>query len=130
MSDANEELVDKYLARHLDDPVSAEYLLAKIRLGTEETREAIEGTALLPLIVSRAEEFLGAIVRAGLSLYPQALGEPPSIPYDILTKYQRNISSSDIARWQRDRQVTQFLKSSPDEWSKPLERWAKINITM
>lgn len=25
--------------------------------------------------------------------------------------------------------MTQFLKSSPDEWSKPLERWAKINIT-
>ena len=126
---ANSELVEKHFSQFFDDPESMEYITAKVRLGSDAGREAIVGAALLPLIVSKAEEFLGAIVRTGLHLYPHALGEPPSVPHEILTKYQRNISSADIKRWQIDRQVAQLLKNSPGEWAKSIERWTKIDIT-
>jgi hypothetical protein len=128
-SEFNAELINKHFSPFFDDPVFLEYILAKVRLGSDEKREAIVGAALLPLIVSSTEEFLGAIVRTGLGLYPLALGEPPSVPNDILIKYQRNISTADIRRWQIDRQVAQFIMSSPNEWAKPLERWTRIDIT-
>jgi hypothetical protein len=129
LRDVKAELFAKHFARFYDDPSNMEYILAKVRLGPDSSRELILGTALLPLIVSQAEEFLGAMVRTGLSLYPSALGEPPSVPNDIISKYQRNISSSDIRRWQIDRQVSDFLKGSPNEWRRTLERWTRIDIT-
>jgi hypothetical protein len=128
-SEINRELVAKHFSKYFDDLISGEYIAAKIRLGPDVSREVIQGIALLPLIISKAEEFLGAIVRTGLSLYPQALGEPPSVPNDILVKYQQNISSSDVKRWQIDHQVAQLLKGSPDEWAMALNRWTKIDIT-
>ena len=122
------KVAEKHFSKFANDPISVEYLFAKVRLGPDGNREIILGNSLLPLIVSKAEEFLGALVRTGLSLYPAALGEPPSVPNEIIMQYQRNISSSDIRRWQVDRQVTEFLRNSPDEWRKLLERWVKIDI--
>ena len=122
------QMFDKHFSKYDDNPSSYEYVVTKIRLGSNSGKELTLGTALLPLIVSKTEEFLAALVRTGLSLFPRALGEPPSVPNDILRKYQRNISSSDIHRWQTDQQVAEFMKQSPNEWRKLLGRWAKIDI--
>jgi hypothetical protein len=63
------------------------YLLTRVQLGPAGTIEAFLGDALLPLIVSKMEEFLTALVRTGIILHPRSLGELPSIPNEIFQKY-------------------------------------------
>jgi hypothetical protein len=118
----------KHFSKFADSLSSYEYIKTKIRLGSSSSKELLLGTALLPLIVSKTEEFLAALVRAGLGLFPRALGELPSVPNHIIIKYQRNISSSDIHRWQIDQKVTEFMNQSPNDWRKHLERWTKIDV--
>ena len=127
-SDTRREVFNECFSKYLEDYSSMQYIRAKVRLGTDSSREQLLGAALLPLIVSRVEGFLGAVIRTGLSRFPSALGEPPVVPNEILIKYQRNISSSDIKRWQIDRQVADFLRGSPNDWRKTLERWAKVDM--
>jgi hypothetical protein len=122
------EVYCKHFDKFKDSYSSIQYIEAKIRLGTDSNKELTLGTALVPLLVSKAEEFISALVRAGLTLFPRGLGEPPSVPNTIIIKYQQNISSSDILRWQVDQQVADFMKQSPNEWRKQVERWAKIDL--
>jgi hypothetical protein len=124
----NAQMFNKHFSEFADSFSSYEYIQTKLRLGSNSNKELMLGTALLPLIVSKTEEFLAALVRAGLSLFPRALGEPPSVPNDIIIKYQQNILSSDIHRWQIDQRVTEFMNQSPTEWRKQLERWTRIDI--
>jgi hypothetical protein len=124
-----DEVLSEHFASFRDDQLKLDYILTSIRLGPKERRESTLGSALLPLVVSKMEEFLGALVRTGLSLYPDALGELPSVPNTIIKRYQANISSSDIQRWQIDQKVATLIKGSPDDWSKTLRQWTKIDIT-
>lgn len=118
---------DANFSQYQDSYASIEYIENRIRSGTASSKTATLGTAILPLIVSKAEEFLAGLIRAGLTLFPHALGEPPNIPNDVLLRYQRNISSADIHRWQVDQQVAGFMRQSPSDWCKAVERWTKID---
>jgi hypothetical protein len=80
------------------------------------------------MIVSKMEEFLGALVRIALTLHPETLGELSSVPDRIIKRYQAHISSSDILRWQIDQKVFDFINGSPDEWQAIIAKRMGIDI--
>jgi hypothetical protein len=125
----NKEVADEYFIKYKNDGRKLEYIMARSRLGDSGEADALLGAALVPIIVSKMEEFLGALIRSGLSLYPTALGGLPSVPNDIFTLYRANITSADIERWQIDQKVNGMISGSPPDWQKAIERWTKIDIS-
>jgi hypothetical protein len=124
-----EAALARHFDRYLTDPPKAQYLQGKIRLGPPGWVESMLGSALLPLLVSMTEEYIGALVRSGLLLYPEALGELPSVPSSVIRRYQQHISSSDILRWQADQRIKDLISGSPEDWRQRLKKWTKIDIT-
>src|SRR5690348_13540407 len=86
----NKEVADEYFIKYQNDGRKLEYIIARARLGDSDQADALLGAALVPMIVSKMEEFLGALIRSGLSMYPAALGGLPSVPNDIFTLYRTN----------------------------------------
>ena len=82
---------------------------------------------MVPLIVSKMEEFLAALVRTGISLRPKSLGSSTS-RNEVFQKYGSNFSGVEIKLWQIDQKVSNFMKGSPDEWRDSLLKWTKIDI--
>jgi hypothetical protein len=124
-----EETLRQHFSKYEGDPIKLEYILTRLRLGPEGRIEAVQGDALVPLIVSKMEEFLAALVRTGVTLHPKSLGDLPSIPDEVFQRYRSNLSRSDIMMWQVDQKVTSFMKGSPEEWRALLLQWAKIDIS-
>ena len=127
-SKVNEETAHEFFERYSDDYQKFEYILTRMRIGPGDRTESLLGASLVPMIVSKMEEFLGALIRAGLGIYPNSLGDLPSIPNDIFQRYQANVSSSDITRWQIDQKVSNFISGSPRDWQRAIERWTSIDI--
>ena len=123
-----EDAMHRHFDAYRGDELKAEYIIASIRLGTKSEQESTLGGALLCLLVSKMEEFVGALVRVSLALYPNILGELPSVPDSVITRYRANISSSDLRRWQIDQKITNLLKGSPGEWQSSLEKRIGIDI--
>jgi hypothetical protein len=124
-----DQVVEKHFSKYSNDLRKLEYVLAKTRLGQSDKIQATLGAALLPMIVSKMEEFLAALVRIGITLYPKAMGELPNIPNEIFERYKANLSSADIHRWQIDQKVAAFLRGAPNDWQKSIQEWTKIDIT-
>jgi hypothetical protein len=123
------ELALKYFSKYHGDSIKEHYIVTRMRLGRNGEAESLLGAALVPLLVSKIEDFVGALVRTGLSLYPNALGQAINIPDEIFQRYQANISTADIRRWQIDQKVADFLKGSPQDWQRSIQRWSDIDIT-
>lgn len=121
-------LLQDHFAKYSNDAIKAEYILANVRLGPDVIRKAVLGSALIPLVVSKVEEFLGALLRTALALHPNTLGELPSIPDDIFRRYQAHLSSSDILRWQIDQKVTSLINGSPSDWRTTIQKRMGIDI--
>jgi hypothetical protein len=121
-------LMWEYFGKYSNDPLKSEYILANIRLGPDVVRKSVLGSALLPLIVSKLEEFLGALMRTAVALHPNMLGELPSIPDGIFRRYQAHLSSSDILRWQIDQKVISVINGSPGDWRTTIQKRIGIDI--
>ena len=124
-----DEAIEQHFNKYGNDPTKFEYLITRVRLGRAGTIEAVLGDALVPLIVSKMEEFLAALVRIAVLLHPKSLGELPSIPNEIFRKYGSNFSGGEIELWQIDQKVNSFIKGSPSEWQETLVRWARIDVS-
>jgi hypothetical protein len=122
------ELIWENFGKYSNDTIKSEYLLANIRLGPDRVRKSVLGSALIPLIVSKLEEFLSALVRTAVALHPNTLGELPSIPDDIFRRYRAHLSSSDILRWQIDQKVTSLINGSPGDWQTAIQKRIGIDI--
>ena len=122
------EIVTRHFAKFQGDPLKAYYIMTKVDQGPSGFAERLLGAALLPLIVSKMEEFIAALIRSGISLHPNALGEPPAIPNEVFTQYYTNIESADIQRWQIDQKVKTFMKGSPNDWRKAIRQWTGIEV--
>jgi hypothetical protein len=118
----------KHFDIYRDDQLKSEYIMTNIRLGPKERRESTLGGAMIPFLVSKLEQYIGALIRIGLALHHQGLGELPAIPNSVYERYKTNLDSSDIVRWQIDKKVLDFLQGSPDNWLKSINRWTKIDI--
>jgi hypothetical protein len=118
----------QHFAKYRDDPIKLTYILTQIRLGTKAERESTVGAMALPFLVSKIEEFLGALARINLTLYPTTLGEPPSIPNSIYKQYGAHLSTSDILRWQIDQKVTELIKETPEGWRSTIAKRMGIDI--
>jgi hypothetical protein len=123
-----EETAYDHFAKYANDPIKREYLLTKSQLGSGGYIESVLGAALLPLLVSKTEEFLAALLRTGLTLHPNSLGALPSIPNDIYEKYHVNISTADVRRWQIDQKVEGVIDGAPRDWQETILRWTRIDI--
>jgi hypothetical protein len=121
-------LMRDHFGKYINDSIKFEYILANIRLGPDAARKSILGSALIPLVVSKVEEFLSALLRSALALHPKTLGELPSIPDDIFRRYQAHLSSSDVLRWQIDQKVTSLINGSPTDWRTTIEKRTGIDI--
>jgi hypothetical protein len=119
----------KHFGRYEEDPIKAGYIHSRTRLGPAGRIESVAGAAILPLIVSKVEEFLAALLRTGVTLHRNSLGVLPSIPDEIYQRYRANISSSDIERWQIDQKVAAVIKGPPSEWQKTVLQWTKIDVS-
>jgi len=124
----SERLGKEHFAKYATDPAKASYILANLRLGSKADRESTAGTVLVPFLVSKLEDFLGALVRVTLVLHPSALGVLPDIPNAIYQRYKAHLSSSDILRWQIDRKVVELLGKSPDDWRSVIKKRMNIDI--
>ncbi len=111
---------------HRDNPDAMIYLQAKMdERSRKHLPERLLGEALLPIMVSRLEELLKALLRVGLRLHPKSLGGLPEIPPELLDKYA---DKSDLRRWQIDRKVADFFKGTPEDWRKGLTKWPKVDL--
>lgn len=125
----HEEARREHFSKYADEPAKLEYILTKARLGRAGTIEAVLGDALVPLIVSKMEEFLVSLVRTGIMLYPKSLGELPNIPNEVFQRYQSDFSHTDITLWQIEQKADAFIDGPPSEWHNTLLRWTKIDIS-
>jgi len=123
------EAIKSNFEKYFTDPFKMQYIVTSIRLGPEEYNESSLGSALIPLAVSKLEEFLAALLRIALALHPNTLGELPSIPPDIFKRYQAHISSADILRWQIDQKVITVINGPPAEWQSSIKRRIGIDIS-
>jgi hypothetical protein len=121
-----EQVGSEHFSKYQNDPVKLAYLLANIRLGSKEDRESTIGVVLVPFLVSKIEEFLGALVRVTLFLYPKTLGEPPGIPNLVFQQYKGD--PADIERWQGDQTIAELIKQAPAEWRSTIKKRMKIDI--
>lgn len=124
----SERLGKEHFAKYATEPAKAEYILANLRLGSKTDRESTAGTVLVPFLVSKLEDFLGALVRVTLILHPTALGVLPDIPNVIYQRYKAHLSSSDILRWQIDEKVVELLRKSTDDWRSVIKKRMNIDI--
>ena len=125
----NQEVAGELLAKYKGDRVKLEYILSRIRIGAGDRTELLLGASLVPMIVSKIEEFVAALLRVGLGVHPKGLGDLPSIPNEIFQRYQANIPTADIVRWQIDQKIDSLMSGSPTDWQRVIERWARIDIT-
>jgi hypothetical protein len=123
------ETMNEHFEKYINEPMKLDYLFTSARLGQAGTIEAVLGDALVPLIVTKMEEFLAALVRIGVSLHPKSLGELPSVPNEIVQEYRSEFSHVDMRLWQIDQKVNTFIKGSPSEWQESLLKWTKIDIS-
>jgi hypothetical protein len=128
LGNIQETVMREHFSKYSTDPFKFEYLLANIRLGPAFVRESVLGSAILPLAVSKMEEFLEALLRTALALHPQMLGELPSIPDEVFSRYRSRISSSDIRRWQIDQKINSLIAGSPGEWRTTVLKRTGIDI--
>lgn len=121
-----EERWKEALGDYKDDFEAARYFIAKMKEMTgKDLPERLLGAALLPALVSRFEEYLKALLRAGLRLYPNALGPMPDIPQELVVKYGHVF---DLRRWQIERKVADLFKGTPDDWRKALLNWPRVDL--
>jgi len=123
------DAVKAHFSKYLDKLSESQYILSQLRLGPPGANEAMLGSALLPLAISALEEYVGAMIRSALALHQNALGALPNVPTEIVRRYQGNISSADILRWQLDQKIGDFLRGSPEDWQQTILKWAKIDLT-
>lgn len=121
-----DEHYDEFFGEHRDNPDAMIYLQAKAdERARKHLPERLLGEALLPIMVSRLEELLKALLRVALRLHPKSLGGLPEIPPERLDKYA---DKSDLRRWQIDRKAADFFKGTPEDWRKGLARWPKVDL--
>lgn len=121
------ETMSQHFGKFENDQTRSTYVISQLRLGQNSARESTLGSAMLPMIVSKFEEFIGALLRAGLAVQPKGLGDLPSIPDDVYRNYKFNISSIDIERWQVDQKIADFLRESPAFWCEKIKKWTRID---
>jgi hypothetical protein len=117
------EVIKNHFEKYFTDALKMQYIGTSIRLGPDEESESSLGSALIPLTVSKLEEFLAALLRVALALHSNALGELPSIPPDIFKRYQTHISSADISRWHIG-----VISGPPAEWQASIKKRIGIDI--
>jgi hypothetical protein len=125
----NQAAMLEHFGKYADDFIKQEYILTRIRLGQADSMENVLGAALIPLIVARLEEFISGLVRAGMTLHPNALGELPGIPNEVFQRYSSSLSRTDIRRWQIDQKVKSFMDGPPNQWQSTILRWARIDVS-
>lgn len=107
------------------DEASRIYINARLRAGAQESVIDVQGGAILPVVVSAFEQFLGALMRTGLAKHPKGLGEPPAATWEIITRLQ---DMADVQRYLLDNRVTSFLQDGPSGWRKQIKKWTQIDI--
>jgi len=112
------------LSKYEGDHAAVVHIHATFRWAAAESAVEVQGRALLPLVVTYIEEFLGAMVRTGLAKYPRGLGEPGDIPFEVFERYQGHDS---VERFVRDQSVSRFLRGSPEDWSRKLRAWSRFD---
>jgi hypothetical protein len=127
-----EELTRELIVTHFEpfaeNEIQLQYALFLMRSLDSANATEMLGSALLPALIAHFEEFLAALLRAGLARYPKALGELSDVPYEIVEKYSANAETEDLQRWAIDKKVSSMIADSPTEWQIRIKRWTGIDL--
>ena len=119
-----------HFRQYAKDRPKADYILTTVRLGPASRVDSVLGMALLPMIVAKIEQFIGALARAHLRMHPDALGklDRASIPYPVYKRFGANLSTADIDRWLADRKIKDLIDQSPDKWREAIQKLTGIDV--
>lgn len=123
-SDGLREIFTEHFAPLLHNPAQMQYAIEYAHDRNKRGTERIS-SALLVSLVTALEDFLGMCLRAGLVLYPKALGELPAVEPDVLDRFT---STVEVKRYLIDLKVRSFLRGSTKDWEKQLKRWSGIDF--
>jgi hypothetical protein len=82
-----QEKYDQHLLPFVDNDLQLGYAFEYLSWRGREPIDVILGAALLPRLISAFEEFLGALVRTGLTLHAEALGPYGDVPFELTNRY-------------------------------------------
>lgn len=119
------ERMSELVKRVEDDPLAELYVSTRLVARAQEPAIEVLGAALLPMVVSSFEQYLGGLIRAGLTRHPLALGEIPDAPFHLV---QRLAGRNDVERYLIDQKVAAFLRDSPLVWQQRIKKWTKIDV--
>jgi hypothetical protein len=115
----------EHLGQLVDNPFKLLYALEYLRRQGREPIDMVLGASMLPRLISAFEQFLGGLLRTTLTLHPKALGPYGDVPFELTSRYT---DVSDIQRYMVDRKVDTFLKDSPDDWAKYIQKSRGIDL--
>jgi hypothetical protein len=108
-----------------DSPLLLNYFMVYLLWRSHEPMDEMLGAALLPRLVSAFEQFLAGLIRTGLTLYPEGLGEFKPVPPEIANRYA---SIEDIKRYMIDEKVADSLEGGPYDWAKRIKKWPGLDL--
>jgi hypothetical protein len=117
--------IEQKFDRYRGDMASILYAQGRIMQKSQLSPSTVLGESILPGLIASLEHFLAALVRTALSVYPLGLGQLPSLPSSVM---QQLSTKRDMERYVIDVQVHTFISGSPEEWSKGIKRWTKIDV--
>jgi hypothetical protein len=122
--------MQEHFGQYAQDRLKVDYILREVRLGPASRVDAVLGMAMLPMIVAKMEQFIAALMRAHLRVYPDALGKLDDmfVPYPVQKRFGANRSTADIDRWLADRKIRDVIDKSPGNWRETIKRLTGIDI--
>lgn len=112
------QVVENFIQKCGDVSDTLDYALRYMQWMGREPMSTILGRALLPIVIADFEQFLAALVRLWITLYPEANGVGRhQLPVSVIEKYE---SIDDIRRLAIERRVDEFMKLNCDGWREKL----------
>jgi hypothetical protein len=118
--DPLKEILDQYF----EDPASIAYFQSRMKARYREPKSEVLGAAILPLVVAAFEQYIASLFRCGLMKYPNAMGELPQAPFELVQKYNQ----SDIKRYLIDQRIRAVMYQGPEDWDRRIAKWTGIKV--
>ena len=117
--------IDEHFSKFMDDPIAIVYVRSRLMQRAQKSPAEVMAESLLPGVVSAFEQFLSALLRAGLFVHPNGLGELPDIPAKV---FDELATKDDIHRFRIDQKIRSILGGRPADWLNSVKKWSKIDL--
>lgn len=112
------------------NPNQLTYAILLLKLGGTDRNASLLSTALLPALWRNFEQTIAGLTRTGLMRERSALGELPTVPLDVTSKFGANSRTLDLRRWAIDRKTDNLVKLGPAAWREALTSWIGVDLAI